>query len=366
MGQGVLEKIKEIEYEMSRTQKNKATEGHMGVLKSRLAKLRAQLLEPSSKGGKGEGFDVMKSGDARVALIGFPSVGKSTLLSAATNTESLIASYEFTTLTCIPGVVQYNEATIQLLDLPGIIEGASKGMGRGKQVIAVARTADMIVMMMDAAKADIERPLLEYELESVGIRLNKSPPDVTFNIKKGGGVRFNSTVPLTHLSEKLCRTICQSHKIHNVEILCREDATVDQFIDLIMGNRVYMPCLYAYNKIDMIYMEEMERLASLPNSCVLSAHTRLNIDWLLNRTWKLLDMVRVYTKPKGKAPDLSEPVILRKNATVEHVCHSIHRDLAANFKYAMVWGVSAKHCPQRVGLHHLVADGDVIQVIVKK
>ncbi|XP_017773163.1 PREDICTED: developmentally-regulated GTP-binding protein 2-like [Nicrophorus vespilloides] len=99
-------------------------------------------LEPSKKSEKGEGFDVLKSGDARVALIGFPSVEKSTLLSTLTKTESEAASYEFTTLTCIPGVIEYNGANIQLLDLPGIIEGASQGKGRGRQVIAVARTAD--------------------------------------------------------------------------------------------------------------------------------------------------------------------------------------------------------------------------------
>lgn len=103
-----------------------ATEYHLGLLKAKLAKYRSQLLEPSKKGEKGEGFDVLKSGDARVALIGFPSVGKSTLLSTLTKTESEAANYEFTTLTCIPGVIEYKGANIQLLDLPGIIEGAAQ------------------------------------------------------------------------------------------------------------------------------------------------------------------------------------------------------------------------------------------------
>lgn len=97
---GILEKIKEIEAEIGRTQKNKATEGHIGILKARLAKLRTQLLEgPKTAGSEHEGFDVTKTGDARVALIGFPSVGKSTLLSVLTGTESTAAAYEFTTLT---------------------------------------------------------------------------------------------------------------------------------------------------------------------------------------------------------------------------------------------------------------------------
>ena len=86
--EGIQERIQAIEYEMSRTQKNKATEGHLGLLKARLAKLRTQLLEPTVSGSKGEGFATEKYGDARVAMVGFPSVGKSTLLSMLTGTES--------------------------------------------------------------------------------------------------------------------------------------------------------------------------------------------------------------------------------------------------------------------------------------
>ena len=142
---GILEKIKDIELEMSRTQKNKATEGHLGILKSKLAKLRTQLLAPSKTSGSNEdSFEVSKYGHGRVALIGFPSVGKSTLLTELTGTDSEVAAYEFTTLTCIPGVIHYNDAKIQLLDLPGIIEGASEGKGRGRQVIAVAKSLSLI------------------------------------------------------------------------------------------------------------------------------------------------------------------------------------------------------------------------------
>jgi small GTP-binding protein len=92
-------------------------------------------------------------------MIGFPSVGKSTLLTKLTGITSLIlgtfskiAAYEFTTLTCIPGVLNYKGAKIQLLDLPGIIEGAKDGKGRGKQVIAVARTCNLIIIVLDATR----------------------------------------------------------------------------------------------------------------------------------------------------------------------------------------------------------------------
>ncbi|OTF73950.1 hypothetical protein BLA29_008612, partial [Euroglyphus maynei] len=275
------------------------TEYHLGVLKAKLAKYRAQLLEPSKSKEKGEGFEVLKSGDARVALIGFPSVGKSTLLNTVTNTHSESASYEFTTLTCIPGVIEYKGANIQLLDLPGIIEGAAQGKGRGRQVIAVARTADLIIIMLDATKSEAQRHLLEQELESVGIRLNKRRPNIYFKEKKTGGVSFNSMCNLTRVDEKLVQMILHEYRIFNAEVLFREDCSPDEFIDVICKNRVYLPCLYVYNKIDQISMEEVDKLARQPHSVVVSCNMKLNLDYMLETIWNYLSLIQVYTKKRG-------------------------------------------------------------------
>ncbi|XP_071107006.1 developmentally-regulated GTP-binding protein 2-like [Haliotis cracherodii] len=363
---GILEKISEIEKEIARTQKNKATEYHLGLLKAKLAKYRQQLLEPQGKAGaKGEGFDVMKSGDARVALIGFPSVGKSTLLNTLTSTHSESANYEFTTLTCIPGVIEYNGANIQLLDLPGIIEGAAQGKGRGRQVIAVARTADLVVMMLDATKREYQRELLEKELESVGIRLNKGKPNIYFKPKKGGGMSFNSMVTMTKCNERMVSMILHEYKIFNCEVLFRDDCTSDEFVDVILGNRVYLPCLYVYNKIDQISIEEVDRLARQPNSLVMSCNMKLNLDYLLEMTWFYLALIRVYTKKRGEKPDFDGGLVLRRGCSVEHVCHAVHRSITEVFKYALVWGTSVKYSPQRVGLSHIMNHEDVIQIVKK-
>jgi len=337
------------------------------LLKAKLAKYRSELIEPSKSAGasKGEGFDVMKSGDARVALIGFPSVGKSTLLSTMTETHSEAAGYEFTTLTCIPGIINHNGANIQLLDLPGIIEGAATGKGRGKQVIAVARTADLVIIMLDAAKGEIQKTLLEKELETCGIRLNKPRPNIYFKQRKGGGVTFNSTLTLKKMSEKLVQMILHEYKIFNAEVLFREDASTDDFIDVIQDNRVYLPCIYVYNKIDCISLEEVDRLARVEHTVVISCHEKLNLDYLLDVIWEHLALRRIYTKRRGEPPDFSDAIIMRRGATVEHVCHRIHRTLVDQFKYALVWGSSTKYSPQRVGAAHILDDEDVIQVMKK-
>lgn len=196
---------------MARTQKNKATAGHLGMLKAKLAKLRRELLEPSAGagggGGRGDGFDVNKVGDARVGLVGFPSVGKSTLLTKLTGTFSEAASYEFTTLTCVPGVIRTRGACVQLLDLPGIIEGAKDGKGRGRQVISTARTCNLILIVLDCLKPITHKRLIEHELEGFGIRLNKKPPPLTFRKKERGGISFTETAD-TKLDLEAVKAVC--------------------------------------------------------------------------------------------------------------------------------------------------------------
>eukprot|EP00553_Chaetoceros_curvisetus_P012952 CAMPEP_0204640492 /NCGR_PEP_ID=MMETSP0717-20131115/47583_1 /ASSEMBLY_ACC=CAM_ASM_000666 /TAXON_ID=230516 /ORGANISM="Chaetoceros curvisetus" /LENGTH=402 /DNA_ID=CAMNT_0051660935 /DNA_START=1 /DNA_END=1207 /DNA_ORIENTATION=+ len=379
---GVLEKIKEIEDEMARTQKNKATNYHLGTLKAKLARLRSELLieqSGGSGGGGGEGFDVARLGDARVALIGFPSVGKSTLLSTLTETKSEAAAYEFTTLTCVPGTMHYKGSRVQVLDLPGIIEGAARGKGRGKEVIAVARSADTILIVLDAGKEGLNRhrEILEEELETVGLRLNKRPPDVTFTKKEKGGIKFSSTVPLTKLGpepEKVAMNVLREYRISNADILAREDISVDELVDVIVGNRLYKPCLYFYNKIDTVTIEEIDKLARQPNSCVGSVRSRFNVgeadedDLLKSELWKYLGLTRIYTKRKGQQPDLEDPVVLsklRKGTTVKSLCMNVSSQMLRDFNFALVWGKSAKHSPQRCGLSHKLEDEDVVQIVTK-
>ncbi|KAJ5804051.1 uncharacterized protein N7518_000354 [Penicillium psychrosexuale] len=375
----ITEKIKEIEDEMRRTQKQ-------GDRK--LARLRAQLLEPvgGAGGGPGAGFDVSKSGDARVALVGFPSVGKSTFLSKITKTKSEAAAYSFTTLTAIPGVLEYGGAEIQILDLPGIIEGASEGKGRGRQVISAAKTSDLILMILDATKRAEQRALLEAELDAVGIRLNKEPPNIYLKIKKAGGMKISfahpqsiwmkswfttcsgitkfSTARYSYEMRMVCGALIQKPgQITNCGSVI---ATIDDFIDVIMkDHRKYIRCLYVYNKVDSIGLEFLDALAREPHTAVMSCELDLGVQDVVERIWKELRLMRLYTKRKGEEPKFDEALIVRKDSTIEDVCDQIHRTIKDTFKYALVWGASARHIPQRVGLGHLVADEDVVSIVAK-
>lgn len=113
-------------------------------------------------------------------------------------------------------------------------------------------------MVLDVLKPLQHKRLLEHELEGFGIRLNKQPPNISFRKKDKGGINFQSLVPLTELDKETVKTILNEYKIHNADITFKCDATAEDLIDVIEGNRVYIPCIHVLNKIDQITIEELD------------------------------------------------------------------------------------------------------------
>ena len=131
-------------------------------------------------------------------------------------------------------------------------------------------------------------------------------------------------------------------------------------------HRTYIKCLYVYNKIDSISLEHLNILAHEPNTCVMSCELDLGIHDVVDRCWEELRLIRIYTKRKGIEPEFGDALIVRDKSSIEDVCDAIHRTLKESFKYALVWGASARHVPQRVGLSHVVSDEDVVSIVGTK
>lgn len=357
---GLVDKLKELEEELARTQKNKATEFHIGILKSKIAKIKKELLAPKKSGKKSGGFAIKKSGDATVALVGLPSTGKSTLLNALTGANSKTASYSFTTLNCIPGVLSYKGAKIQILDLPGIIEGAKDGTGRGKEVISAAKNADLILLVLDVFDPFYRNKLIS-ELYASSIRLDASPPKISIEKKKSGGISISSLVKEQDISPNTLVGILKEYGIFNANVTLYEKISTDSFIDFLDGSRVYLPSLTVINKIDL----DKSILKKIDYEFIpVSAQTKEGLDLLKEKIFQKLNLIRVFTKTKFKDSD-NIPLMIKKGQSVADVCKKLHKELYNSFKYALVWGKSAKHPAQKVGLNHILEDGDIIQIIKK-
>jgi hypothetical protein len=348
------EQIRQLEEEIKNTPYNKATEHHIGRLKAKLARLKEEAEKQTARTGK-PAFAIKKDGDATVVLVGFPSVGKSSLLNALTGAKSEIGVYDFTTLKPVPGMLEYNGAKIQIIDLPGIVEGASRGKGRGREIISAVRNSDLVIIVSDPFNLN-SIDIIKKELYSGGIRLNQKPPEVYVKKKDRGGMKITSTVPLS-LDEQTVIEVLREYKIHNAEILIREDVTIDRLIDGVLRNRVYIPGIVVVNKIDLYMPPE------IPDGAIpLSAEKRLNLDVLAEKIYSKLDFIRIYLKPPGGKADFDEPLIVRRGMTVGDVCKKLHRDMYENFRYAKVKGKSVKFDGQRVGIDHILEDGDILTI----
>jgi uncharacterized protein len=176
-------------------------------------------------------------------------------------------------------------------------------------------------MVLDATKKAEQRALLEAELEAVGIRLNRDPPNIYLKQKKAGGMKITFQAPPKNIDEKMLYNILRDYKMLNCEVLVRdENATVDDFIDVIMkdhrkyirwwvatshpvpsferfeGGSDMLDSLYVYNKIDSVSLDFLDRLAREPNTVVMSCELDLGIQDVVERCWQELRLMRIYTK----------------------------------------------------------------------
>ncbi len=378
---GIPEKIKAIQDEMARTQINKATEHHIGLLKAKIAKLRREQEERGSggAGSRNDGFDIRRAGDATVVFIGLPSVGKSTLytistgclpatlLNRLTGAHSAVGAFQFTTLTVVPGMMEYRGARIQVLDLPGIIKGASTGRGLGKRILSVARSADLVLLVLDVFQP-YHKQVLVQELGNMGIRLNSLPPNITIEKAGSGGIAIAQQTRLTKIDEHHIKDILHLYGIISARVVMREDITSDQLVDYISGNVVYTKSLTILNKIDLVDTDFVASVSDIIHEDFVgvSANSGANMDKLRDMIYDKLNFIRIYMRPKGGPTDYEEPLMARSGDTIEDICNKLHRSMRSEFRYALVWGKSVKFGGQRVGLSHTLHDEDVLTIIKRR
>tara|TARA_B100001971_G_scaffold12702_1_gene10091 strand:- start:230 stop:1027 length:798 start_codon:yes stop_codon:yes gene_type:complete len=265
--------------------------------------------------------------------------------------------------------MEHRGAKIQILDLPGLIKGAAEGKGRGREILNVIRSTDMVLYVVDPFQgAHFE--ILDHELWKSGMRLNQKPPQVFITRTRRGGIVVRSTLEQTNLTEEEIQGIVRSFGIVSATVTLRTDVTDDHIVDTLAGSRIYSHAVIVLNKIDLATEKDLEQARSLlPEGwpvLEVSAKTGEGIEHMKDFIFENLHFMSIYLKPQSKEADLIEPLIVKDTSTVRDVCVKLHRDFVRKFRYARVKGPSAKFDWQRVGLDHVLMDEDLLTIITRK
>lgn len=301
------EKITALEDLISTIPKHKGTDKLRADLRRKLSQLRKEVIS-KKKGGRGDLYVVQKEGASQIAIVGFPNSGKSSLLACLTNANPVIAEYPISTLTPLPGMMPFEDIQIQLVDLPPIGNESTDGWVSG-----ILRYTDALLLILDMTDdPEIQAELLIEQLQRWNIHLLSSKrPQV--ETKTGVSKRGLIVVNKNDLA-----------------------VTEGSFIRL------------------------KEKYVDICQCIAISALTKENLEELKRAIFEIAGIIRVYSKPPGKEPDLSTPFTIRSGSTVLGLAEFIHKDFLFNLKFARVWG-SAKIEGQRVEKNHVLKDLDIVE-----
>jgi ribosome-interacting GTPase 1 len=365
---GPKERLRALEKMLALIPKHKGTEKMQMQIKRRISKTKEEMEARSKKTGHGPVFNVKKEGAAQVALVGLPNSGKSSVLTQLSNADVQVGTYPFTTRIPTPGMLEHKDVQIQLVEIPALIQDVSMGKGFGLQILSAIRAADAVAIVIDLSRDSVEQMnIILAELEKGGIRLNEDPPDIEVIKKSEGGIEIRGR-QFFQGDEQVIKEFLLREKVHNAIVVFRGDTTVDQFQESLDESTAYRPALILATKGDL--KNSKEQYARLKEQfgtyeiVPISAEKGINLEPVKEAIFRRLNIIRVYTKTPGEKVAYP-PITMKPQSTVHEAAGRIHKQFQRKFRYARIWGPSAKYEGQKVGSDHILQDGDIVEVHIR-
>ena len=303
------EKIAYLEEMISIVPHHKGTDHLRADLNKRLAKMRDAAKTQKGASRQESVFSVDREGAGRVILVGPPNVGKSALVAALTHATPQVSEAPFTTWAPAPGMMMVDDVQIQLIDTPPLNRDHVEA-----ELFNLLRTADLILLVVD---------------------LQANPEE--------------------QLADSLA--ILAEHQIAP----CGTEAEDDG-----LPRKIFLPLQVVVNKNDSEdFDEDFQIFSELSEKdwpmLALSATTGHNLESLPRTVYERLEIIRIYSKPPNKPPDMGNPFVLKRGETVEEFAGKVHQDFRKNLKTARIWGTDV-YDGQQVGRDHVLHDGDVVEM----
>jgi len=301
------EKIAALEDMLAIMPKHKGTDHLRAELRSRIAKLTQQLSKKS--GTQRTSMMIDKEGAAQVAVIGLPNSGKSQLIAGITNATPIIAEYPLSTHSALPGMMDFKDIKIQLIDTPPLAPQTIQWW-----LSPMLRQSDALLVIVDLSYDPLVQLIeIRNHLDKMRIAID----DNIANPEEGVVVWHKKAMIIANKLDA-------DDNSHNYRLL----------LDNLKG------------KLPLV---------------AISATQGIGLDELRLEIYRMLDIIRVYTKAPGQKADTSDPIVLPRGSTLLDAASNVHKDFAAKLKYARIWG-SGKHDGIMARRDHVLEDGDIIEL----
>ncbi len=355
-----LEKLAALQEMKSAAPKHKGAEKLRAEITKKIAAIKNKIEKQKNQvksRGSGYSINVKKEGVGQIAVIGPPNTGKSSLINSITNAELTTGNYEFTTTKPEVATMDFQGAMVQLVEVPALIEGSSKGKANGTQLLSVIRNADAIVAVIEEEKAQQQLNLLLKETKEANIKLNEKKPLIQITQSKFPGIDITGKKFLK-VEEKTLIDFLKNMSLQNCNVIINEKADLKK-ISEVLDNRIVYKKLLAITTKGKGKKNELKDLNKKEIKTI--SFKKENIQKIKKEIFSLLGKILVYTRKPGEKEDLNEPLVLAEGTTVKEVAKVLHRDFAQNLKYVKVWG-SSSFPGQKVSKDFKLKNKDLIEI----